>query len=108
MPSPDDDTTLDPETEAAVRRVVREELDQRDATGIGGVLRAITELGSGFVIGVLGIATVGGILIAVDAPPAAFGVVECREKGYFEMPASTMSGLSRTVAPWSSLSNSLS
>ena len=74
MPSSDDDTALDPETEAAVRRVVREELDQRDATGLGGVLRAISQFGSGFVIGGIGIATVVGILIAIDAPPAAFGV----------------------------------
>ena len=74
MPSTDDDTALDPETEAAIRRVVREELDQRDATGIGDVLRAISQFGSGFVIGAIGIATVGGILIAIDAPPVAFGV----------------------------------
>ena len=74
MPSSDDDTALDPETEAAIRRVVREELDRRDATGLGGVLRAITEFGSGFVIGAIGIATVVGILIATDAPPAAFVV----------------------------------
>ena len=74
MPSSDDDTALDPETEAAIRRVVREELDQRDATGIGGVLRAISQFGSGFVIGAIGIATVVGILIAIDAPPVAFVV----------------------------------
>jgi len=74
MPSSDDDTALDPETEAAIRRVVREELDQRDATGLGGVLRAITQFGGGFVIGGIGIATVVGMLMAIDAPPAAFVV----------------------------------
>jgi len=74
MPSTDDDTALDPETEAAVRRVVREELDQRDTTGLGGVLRAITQFGSGVAVGAIGIATVLGMLMAIDAPPAAFVV----------------------------------
>jgi len=75
MPSSDDDTALDPETEAAVRRVVREELDQHDATDSRGAVRAITQIGGGLLVGWFGLAAVTGGLVALDAPLGAFGLV---------------------------------
>lgn len=75
MPSSDDDTALDPETEAAIRRVVREELDQRDATDTRGAVRAITQIGGGLLVGWVGLAAVTGGLLASDAPLEAFGLV---------------------------------
>ncbi|MFQ3475652.1 hypothetical protein HKK80_05240 [Halonotius sp. F2-221B] len=75
MPSTDDDTVLDPETEAAIRRVVREELDQHDATDSRGAVRAITQIGGGLLVGWFGLAAVTGGLVALDAPLGAFGLV---------------------------------
>jgi len=75
MPSSDDDTALDPETEAAVRRIVREELQQRDATGGAGAVRAVSQIGGGLLVGVLALSVVTGGLIAFDAPPLLFGLV---------------------------------
>ena len=79
MPSADDGSDLasdfDPETEAAIRRVVRDELKQYDATGLAGVVRAITQFGSGLLVGVLALSVVTGVLIAFDAPPLLFGLV---------------------------------
>ncbi|ERH02921.1 MAG: hypothetical protein J07HN6_00239 [Halonotius sp. J07HN6] len=69
MPSTDSDTELDPETESAIRRVVRDERSHRDATGLRGAVRAITQIGGGLFVGWLGFSVAGGGLIATDAPP---------------------------------------
>ena len=69
MPSTDSDAELDPETESAIRRVVRDELDHRDeATGLRGAVRTITQIGGGLLVGWLGLSVVAGGLIAIDAP----------------------------------------
>jgi hypothetical protein len=69
MPSTDSDAEIDPETELAIRRVVRDELDHRDdTTGLRGAVQAITQIGGGLLVGWLGLSTVAGGLTAVDAP----------------------------------------
>ncbi|ERH07250.1 MAG: hypothetical protein J07HN4v3_02888 [Halonotius sp. J07HN4] len=67
MPSTDSDTDVDPETEAAIRQVMSEELR--------GVVRAIAQLGGGLLVGLVGLSALTGGLIAADAPPALFGLV---------------------------------
>ena len=75
MPSTDDDTALDPETEAAIRRVVREELQHQGGTDVRGAVRAITQIGGGLLVGWIGLAAVTGGLISSDAPLGAFGLL---------------------------------
>jgi len=67
MPSTDSDTDVDPETEAAIRQVISDELR--------GVVRALAQLGGGLLVGLVGLSSLTGGLIAVDAPPALFGLV---------------------------------
>jgi hypothetical protein len=69
VPSTDSDAGVDPETESAIRGIVRDELDQRDdATGFRSAVRAITQIGGGLLVGWLGLSAVAGGLIVVDAP----------------------------------------
>jgi hypothetical protein len=75
MPSTDDPSELDPETEAAIRRVVREELTKHADTDTRGAVRAITQIGGGLLVGWVGLAAVTGGLVASDAPLAAFGLI---------------------------------
>ena len=76
MPSRDDDTTIDAETEAAISRVVREELQQQDkTTDVRGAVRAITQIGGGLLVGWIGFAAVTGGLIAAGVSLKAFGAI---------------------------------
>jgi hypothetical protein len=69
MPSTDSDADLDPETEAAIRRVVRDELRGRDdASGLRSAVRTVSQIAGGVLVGWLGLSAVAGGLIAVDAP----------------------------------------
>ena len=64
-----DDAALDPDTESAIRRVVRDELAHRDdTTGLRRAVRAMTQIGGGLLVGWFGLSAVAGGLIAVDTP----------------------------------------
>jgi len=51
---------LDPETEAAVRQAVREE--------IRGAVRALSQIGGGLLFGFLALPALAGVLLVLDVP----------------------------------------
>jgi len=67
MPSSDGDADLDPETEAAIRRLIHDELRS--------VVRALSQIGGGLLVGFLALSVVAGGLIAIEPPPVVVGLV---------------------------------
>lgn len=55
-----DEIDINPETDAAIRRAVRDELR--------GVVRALSEIGGGLLLGFIALPVVAGVLVALGAP----------------------------------------